>query len=134
MKNNKKSNLHYLLEKNKFLFENEIPISKEEKKAFLESIKSFSKYKNEIYRSTKLKEVSKNIGALIESAEQFTLKETGEYFDQITVNRHMKRIKESYKIFEKTCNEMTQLQQRLEAAYDDIGTGLSTYYDLGDKQ
>lgn len=114
----------------KYLLESEIPYSKEERSAFLESLKQFSSFKNEIYRSKKLKEISKTIGALIENAEVFTLSEIDDNFDKISVNRDLKEIKTDYKMFEKTCSEMHVLQQRLEAVYENIGGKLSRYYDL----
>ena len=114
----------------KYLLESEIPYSKEERSAFLESLKQFSSFKNEIYRSKKLKEISKTIGALIENAEVFTLSEIDDNFDKISVNRDLKEIKTDYKMFEKTCSEMHVLQQRLEAVYENIGNKLSRYYDL----
>jgi hypothetical protein len=38
-----------------YLLENEMKMSREEKRAFMESIKQFQKYKNEVYRASKLK-------------------------------------------------------------------------------
>lgn len=126
-----------------YLMENELKYSKEEKNAFLESLREYSKFKSEIFResadpmtgksmpfSAKLKKIKENIGQMIEAVEGFTLSETQDGFDNITVGRDMKRIKESYKLFEKTCTEMATLQHRLEACYEDIGTGLGRYYDL----
>jgi hypothetical protein len=58
------------------------------------------------------------------------LSETEDWFDANTVNRHMKHLGEAYKIFEKTSQEMSVLQQRLESAYEDIGSTLGKYYDI----
>lgn len=113
-----------------YLLEEELKYSKEERNAFLESLKSYSSYKNEIYRSKKLKEISKQIGQMVESAEGFTLKETDGWFDNVSVNRDLKELKNDYKLFEKTAAEMTTLQQRLESLYENIGMRLSRYYDV----
>lgn len=113
-----------------YLFEEEIQYSKEERKAFLESLKAFSQYRNEVFRSAKLKEISEQIGNLIESAEAFTLKETDQWFDNMTVSRDIKELKNDYKLFQKTCQEITQYQQRLESLYENIGTRLSRYYEM----
>ena len=59
-----------------------------------------------------------------------TLQETENWFDDVTVNRHMKSLKESYKIFEKTTNEIMSSQQRLESAYEDIAEVLGKYYEV----
>jgi hypothetical protein len=42
----------------------------------------------------------------------------------------MKGLNESYKVFEKTAQEISRLQERLTAAYEDIGQGLSKYFDM----
>ena len=42
----------------------------------------------------------------------------------------MKQLKEAYKVFEKTSTEMDGLQQRLESAYEDMGTVLNKYYKV----
>jgi hypothetical protein len=112
------------------LIESELKYSKQERQAFLESIRQFSGFKQHIYRAKALRQVSEQIGQMIEAAEQFTLKETDQWFDNVTVSRHMKQLKESYKVFSKTCNEIETLQQRLEACYEDIGKHLGTYYDV----
>ena len=64
---------------------------------------------------------------MVEMAQQVTLSE-GDWFDGITVNRHMKGLNESYKVFEKTAQEISRLQERLSASYEDIGQGLSKYF------
>lgn len=113
-----------------YLLEEELKFSKEERAAFMESLKQYSNYKNEIYRSKKLKEISQQIGQMVESAEGFTLKETDGWFDNVSVNRDLKELKNDYKLFEKTAKEITTLQQRLESLYENIGTRLGRYYEL----
>lgn len=119
-----------MIKTKRYLLESEIKYSREERRAFLESLKQFGNFKNEIYRSKRLKEISQQLGQMIESAEAFTLQETQDTFDKISVSRDLKEIKTDYKIFEKTCNELHQLQQRLENVYENIGTKLGKYYDL----
>lgn len=116
--------------KNRYLLESDLKYSKEERNAFLESLKQFSQFKNEIYRSKRLGEISAQLGQMIESVEAFTLRETQDTFDNVSVNRDMKVIKDDYKLFNKTCTELTQLQQRLEGLYENIGIKLGRYYDL----
>jgi hypothetical protein len=106
-------------------------MSTEQKKAFLEAVYRFAEGANEIYRQHSLRETSKYLGELIEAAHQLTLSETEDWFDNVTVGRHMKHLGEAHKIFEKTASEIETLQQRLEAAYEDIGSTLNKYYDIG---
>ena len=42
----------------------------------------------------------------------------------------MKNLNDSYRVFEATSKEMSQLQQRLSAAYEDIAQGLNKYFDV----
>lgn len=67
---------------------------------------------------------------IVDSAEEVTHAETDGWFDDITVSRHMKQMKEAFKVFEKTIMEAAQINQRLTAAYEDIGKTLQNYYDL----
>jgi formylmethanofuran dehydrogenase subunit E-like metal-binding protein len=77
-----------------------------------------------------LKRTVAEIKRIVESAEEITLQESDGWFDKITVNRHMKQLKEAYKVLEKTCNELVTSQQRFESAYNDIGRVLENYYDV----
>lgn len=129
----------------KYLLESEMKLSKEERKSVLESIRNFGQFRKEIFResgivnektgrpvpfSQRLKEITEQIGQIIEAAEGLTLKETEGWFDQISVNRDLKEIKTDYKIFEKTCMEMAQMQQRLESIYENMDVKLKKYYEI----
>ena len=106
-----------------------VQITKEDKKAFLESVKSFSQLGEGVYGRTNLQEWCEKVKYMVEMANQVTFSE-GDWFDGITVNRNMKEIANSYKVFEKTAQEMSQLQERLSAAYEDIGQGLGRYFEI----
>jgi len=128
MKSNKSIKLADLLKENE---DATAGMSTKQKKAFLEAVYKFAEHANSIYRQHSLKETSQYLGELIEAAHHLTLSETEDWFDANTVNRHMKHLGEAYKIFEKTAQEMSVLQQRLESAYEDIGGTLNKYYDIG---
>lgn len=115
----------------KRLYEDQVQYSKEERNAFMESVRQFNKFKDAIYSSGRLKEMMSEIDQVVELAETFTLNETGnDYFDNITVSRDMKRLKESHKVFQKTYTEIAKLQQRLESSYEDMGMVFNRYYDI----
>ena len=128
--NMKLSHLASKIVKENAELEQEVQLTQEQKKAFLENIKSYGMHSDSIYRSQNILEAIKEIKNIVEVASQLTLQETGDWFDKVTVGRHMKQLKESYKTFEKTANEMYTLQQRLEACYEDIGNTLGKYYDI----
>ena len=113
--------------------EEELPqLTSEDRKNFSESVRRFNEYGKYIKRGSQMQMAMDEIKGIVGLAEQMTLKETDKWFDNVTVSRHIKNLKESYKTFEKTANEMNQLQQRLENSYNDIGTILERYYDISD--
>lgn len=115
------------------LKEGSMPYSVQERKAFLEQVRGFDKMGQHVYRKGNLGEAIKHIGEIVELACQMNLAETQEWFDEITVRRHNKRLQEAYKIFEKTGKDMVALQQRMEACYEDIAEVLNKYYEVGSK-
>jgi hypothetical protein len=105
-------------------------MQKEDKKAFLSAVANFHEIGEMVYSNAKLKEVSETLSNIVQQAEALTLQESEHWFDNVTVSRHMKQMNEAYKVFEKTATEMSSLQQRLESAYDDMGTVLNRYYSV----
>jgi hypothetical protein len=110
--------------------ENEKGMTNEEKRAFLEAVASYHQFGEMISHKGNLSEIHENIKNIVENASSLTIKETGDWFDRVTVQRHMKSMNESYKVFSNSINEVVQLQQRLESAYDEIGEVLGKYYEI----
>ena len=107
-------------------------MTKEERDSFLEAVGNFHKLGEMVYSSGRLKEVAATLKSVVERAEKVTLAETEHWFDNVTTSRHMKQMNEAMKVFEKTANEMSSMQQRLESAYEDMGTVLNRYYKIGE--
>jgi hypothetical protein len=125
--NKMKSNLKYILE---MINEDQPqPLSKEEKQEFLDQVKRFSEMGDSVYGRGDLQNLTDRVKDMINKAEQITT-EAGDWFDNVTVKRHMKNLNDSYRVFEATAKEMSQLQQRLSAAYEDIAQGLNKYFDV----
>lgn len=101
-----------------------------EKTAFLEEIKRFNEYGSVIYRTEDLKKIAEAITSLTERAEQLTIQETQDWFDEVTVKKNMRELKGSVKEFNRSVAEISKLQQRLESIYEDIGHRLGRYYEL----
>ena len=110
-----------------------VELASEQKQAFLEAVKQYKKYSEVIYRNAGLEEVYNSIKELVGAADKVTLSETEDWFDNVTVSRHMKRMGESFKVFEKTLKEVGTLQQRLESSYDEIGEVLGKYYEISEE-
>lgn len=105
-------------------------LTPEEKQQYLEAISRFNEYGKSIYRHADMRESYKKIKKIVEFASKNIVDESGDWFDKVTLSRHSKKMQESLKIFEKTATEMTQLQQRLEAVYEEIGQTLGRYYKI----
>lgn len=102
----------------------------EQQREFFESIKRFNEHSGNIYRRDNISDSYKQIKSIVEFASQHLVEESGEWFDNVTAGRHSRRLKESFKVFEKTVSEVMKLQQRLESAYEDIGETLNKYYEI----
>ena len=107
-------------------------MTNEQKQAFLEAVKAYKSFGESVYRKEGLVKVYESIKNVVESAGKNMVKETEGSFDGITVGRHVKRMNESFKVFEKTLREVHTLQQRLESSYDDIGEVLGKYYEINE--
>jgi len=102
-----------------------------EKTQVLEEIREYQTIGEVIYQSEGLKEAASRISKIVEKAEQMVLQENGEWFDEVTVKRNMKELNSKNVEFNKTVNEISKLQQRLESLYEEMGNGLSRYYEIG---
>jgi hypothetical protein len=101
-----------------------------EKAAFLQEIKKFNEYGSVIYRTEDLNRAGQAISELVNKAEAITLQETQDWFDEITVKRNLKTLREGNKQFGQTIKEIVKLQQRLESLYEEMGHNLGRYYEL----
>ena len=107
-------------------------ITSEQKKSFTEAVGNYHQMGESIYRNSSLREITEQLGQIVKVAEALTLQESEHWFDNVTTSRHMKQLKESFKVFEKTAGEVHTLQQRLESAYEDIGGTLNKYYKINE--
>jgi len=110
--------------------EEEKGMTNEEKREFHKAVSEYKKFGESIYRSGNLGEVYESIKNIVETAHKVTLEETGDWFDKVTVNRHMKSMNESFKVSTNTIKEVNTLQQRLESCYDEMGEVLGKYYEI----
>jgi hypothetical protein len=104
--------------------------SLEEKKSFLQEVERFNEYGSVIYRTEDLRKVAENINSLCEKAETITLEEAQDWFDEVTIKRNIKDLNRKKSDFVKTVHEISKMQQRLEALYEEIGGTLSRYFEI----
>ena len=107
-------------------------ITAEQKRSFTEAVGNYHSMGDSVYRNTSLREITEKLAQIVKVAEALTLQESEHWFDNVTTSRHMKQLKEAYKVFSKTANEVHTLQQRLESAYEDMGGILNKYYKVNE--
>lgn len=113
------------------LNENKSDQYKQHRNEFIEMVNNFGSLGQSIYKSGKsMKEISETVNRVCGLAEVFTLNETEDWFDEVTVKRNIDSLKEANKTFVESAKEMWRLQQRLEGSYEDIGQVLGRYYEI----
>jgi len=105
-------------------------LSTDQKKQFLESVKSFGKYGKHLKSDIDLVELSEELNNICKMAEQVTLEEADEWFDKMTVNRNMKELKRIGGEFHKTSKEAKGLQERMISLYEDMGHVINRYFEI----
>ena len=74
-------------------------LTPEQKKSYLESIARYNEYGDTIYRGNNLKETYNQIRKVVEFASKNIMEESGDWFDQVTLGRHTRKMNESIKVF-----------------------------------
>jgi hypothetical protein len=105
-------------------------LTREEKSGIMDSVSKFNDFGSRVYKTDEIKEMVRAIKEMASGASTLALQETDDWFDGVTVKRDMKEVANSVKLFEKTAHEMSQMQQRLESVYEDMGHKLGKYYDI----
>ena len=105
------------------------PVSADEKRTFMESLKQFSQLGESVYGRNNLEEITERLNHMVETATRL-VSESGDVAEKIGGSRHMKYINEAMKEFKKSAQEVTIHERRMSAAYEDIAEGLKKYYDI----
>ena len=118
----------------KLLKENEEAqkLTREQKRAIIDSVSKFNEYGKSVYRESDIKELVNTLKEMSANATQLAVNEAGDWFDGISVKRDMKEVNSAVDTFSKTANEIAQLQQRLESVFEDIGHKLGKYYEIAE--
>lgn len=96
----------------------------------MNNIKEFNKLGDDVYRNADLKNLTETVYNIVEFACKRTVDETDDWFDERTANRHVKKLKEAYKVFESTALELHKKQQMFEAVYEEMGMILDRYFTI----
>jgi hypothetical protein len=95
-----------------------------------EAIGNFTRLGKLLHREENLKEIASNLSEIATKAKSYTLGETEDWFDKVTVNRNMKELTTLSKSFGKFAQEAQGLQERMSALYEDMGHIVGRYYEI----
>jgi ribosomal protein L20A (L18A) len=104
----------------------------EMKKHFLEIISTYGQHRENMSRKSDIRQVAETLGAIADAAQEYTLREGGDWFDRVTIKRNMKELKSLQEKFEKEAVEAKSQEQRLEALYEDMGHVLGRYFEIAE--
>lgn len=105
------------------------PVSADEKRAFMESLRQFSQLGESVYGRNNLEEITEQLNRMVETATRL-VSESGDITEKIGGSRHIKYINEAMKEFKKSAQEVAIYERKMAAAYEDIADGLSKYYKI----
>ena len=102
-------------------------------KEIKEAMKTFSQLGKTLQTEKNLKEIANSLSTIATKAKTYTLSETEDWFDKVTVNRNMKELTNLSKSFNKIATEAQSLQERMSALYEDMGHVIGRYYEISDE-
>jgi hypothetical protein len=102
------------------------------KKHFLEIISTYGQHREGMNRKSDILKIAETLGGIADAAQEYTLREGGDWFDRVTIKRNMNELKKLQTSFEKEALEAKSQQQRLEALYEDMGHVLGRYFEIVD--
>jgi len=125
-------NLLYEMDSKKNVFqEGPAPLTIEEKRAFSESLKTFSQLGESVYSKRKLEEAVTTIERMVETARRLVNEASDDVVESTAAGRHFNYMDNALKEFKKSANEILIHERRCSQAYEDIAEGLKKYYDVG---
>ena len=102
------------------------------KKHFLEIISTYGQHREGMSRKSDIRQVAETLGGIADAAQEYTLREGGDWFDRVTIKRNMNELKKLQAAFEKESLEAKAQEQRLEYLYEDMGHVLGRYFEIAD--
>ena len=102
------------------------------KKHFLEIISTYGQHREGMTRKSDIRQIAETLGAIADAAQEYTLREAGDWFDRVTIKRNMGELKKLQEKFEKESSIAHGQEQRLEALYEDMGHVLGRYFEIAE--
>jgi len=107
------------------------PLTTEEKRAFVESLRTFSQLGESVYSKRQLEEAVSKIERMVETAQRHVNEASSDVVEATAAGRHFKYMSEALKEFKKAATEVIINERKCAQAYEDIAEGLKKYYDIG---
>ena len=121
-------NLKFILET--ILEDQPKPMSKDEKRAFVQEIANFSALGDSVYGKGNLEELVQRVKTIVERAER-VMTESDDWMSNVAHKKGNKRMHEDYRDFEASARELKEAQDKMAIAYENIGQHLNRYFDVG---
>jgi len=102
------------------------------KKHFLEIISTYGQHREGMTRKSDIRKIAETLGAIADAAQEYTLREAGDWFDRVTIKRNMGELKKLQEKFQNEAKESAAQEQRLEALYEDMGHVLGRYFEIAE--
>ena len=71
------------------------------KKHFLEIISTYGQHREGMSRKSDIMQIAETLGGIADAAQEYTLREGGDWFDRVTIKRNMNELKKLQAGFEK---------------------------------
>jgi len=102
------------------------------KRHFLEIISTYGQHREGMRRKSDIRTIAETLGAIADAAQEYTLREGGDWFDRVTIKCNMGELKKLQSAFEKESLESKAQEERLEALYEDMGHVLGRYFEIAE--
>jgi len=103
-------------------------------KGLTTEISNYNTLGESIFGKSNITQIAEKLSWIASQAKSYTLQETENWFDKITVNRNMKELTGLSNNFSKISSEAKSLQERMSALYEDMGNILGRYYEIDEKK
>jgi len=105
------------------------PMSKDEKRQFVQEIANFSALGESVYGKGDIEEIVERVKRIVTNAER-VMTESDDWMSNVAHKKGNKRMHEDYRDFEQAARELKESQDRMAMCYENIGQHLSRYFDV----
>ena len=105
------------------------PMSKDEKRQFVQEIANFSALGESVYGKGDIEEIVERVKRVVTNADRI-MTEGDDWMSNVAHKKGNKRMHEDYRDFEQSARELKEAQERMAMCYENIGQHLSRYFDV----